>query len=103
MKLTIGIPTFNGGTNLINAIRSCSSIKLKPDEYEILVLDNNSDDESIECIEKLNLSNLRIVKNSINIGRIQNWNKCVDLLEASILFFCLATINYTKKIIFLIY
>jgi glycosyltransferase involved in cell wall biosynthesis len=80
LKLTIGIPTFNGGENLIRAIISCSTIKLKPEEYETLVVDNHSDDGSIEKVEELKkeFRNIKIIKNETNIGRIPNWNKCVE-------------------------
>jgi glycosyltransferase involved in cell wall biosynthesis len=80
LKLTIGIPTFNGGDNLIRAINSCANIKLKPDDYEILIIDNHSDDCSIERVEELKkeFKNLNIIRNETNIGRIPNWNKCVD-------------------------
>jgi len=43
MKLTIAIPTFNGGKNLERAIRSCGNIQLSTDDYEILVIDNFTD------------------------------------------------------------
>ena len=60
LKLTIAIPTFNGGKNLERAINSCKNIQLAPDEYEILVVDNCSTDESISNVKKLRkqISNL---------------------------------------------
>ena len=42
VKLTITIPTFNGGKNLERAIRSCGNIQLSTEDYEILVIDNCS-------------------------------------------------------------
>ncbi len=76
MKLTIGIPNFNGGNNLKEAIESCQHIKLPKDDIEILILDNQSTDDSISIIEKLGkkFANIRLCKNSTNIGRIGNWN-----------------------------
>ena len=40
IKLTIAIPSFNGGKNLERAIRSCENIQLPIKDYEILVIDN---------------------------------------------------------------
>ncbi len=76
MKLTIGIPNFNGGNNLKEAIESCQHIKLPKEDIEILILDNQSTDDSISIIEKLGkkFANIRLCKNSTNIGRIGNWN-----------------------------
>ena len=62
LKLTIAIPTFNGGINLERAINSCKNIQLGPDEYEILVVDNCSTDESI--------SNIKIDKSQIDIWQL---------------------------------
>ena len=53
VKLTIAIPTFNGGKNLERAIRSCGNIQLSTDDYEILVIDNCSTDESILTVKQL--------------------------------------------------
>ena len=60
LKLTIAIPTFNGGKNLERAINSCKNIQLPSDEYEILVVDNCSTDESISNVKELRkqISNL---------------------------------------------
>ena len=52
-KLTVAIPTFNGGQNLERAIKSCEKIQILPDDYEILVIDNCSTDNSISNINKL--------------------------------------------------
>ena len=35
MKLTIGIPNFNGGNNLKEAIESCQHIKLPKEEKKV--------------------------------------------------------------------
>ena len=76
MKLTIGIPNFNGGSNLKEAIESCQHIKLSKEDIEILIVDNQSTDDSISTIEKLGekITNIRLWQNSTNVGRIGNWN-----------------------------
>ena len=65
LKLTIAIPTFNGGKNLERAINSCKNIQLPSDEYEILVVDNCSTDESISNVKELRkqISNLVLIQN----------------------------------------
>ena len=80
MKLTIGIPNFNGGDNLKEEIESCQHIQLPRKEIEILIVDNQSTDDSISTIEKLKgkFSNIKLWQNSENLGRIGNWNEVLE-------------------------
>ena len=88
-KLTVAIPTFNGGQNLERAIKSCERIQILPDNYEILVIDNCSTDDSISNVNKLKkkFRNLRLVENENNVGRIQNWNVSIDNAQGKFLIF----------------
>jgi glycosyltransferase involved in cell wall biosynthesis len=87
MKLTIGIPNFNGGNNLKDAIESCQHIKLPKEDIEILIVDNQSTDDSISTIEKLDkkIGNIRLSQNSTNIGRIGNWNAVLEKAQGDYL------------------
>jgi len=102
MKLTVAIPTFNGGKNLIRAINSCKNIQLSSSDYEILVVDNCSTDESISNIKKLKneIKNLTLIINKENLGRIGNWNACIDNATGKFLIFLFSndTINEDNNI-----
>ena len=102
LKLTIAIPTFNGGKNLERAINSCKNIQLPSDEYEILIVDNHSTDESISNIKELRkqISNLVLIQNQENVGRIENWNVCIDRSTGKFLIFLFSndTINEENNI-----
>ena len=78
-RLTIAIPNFNGGEKLKRAVTSCKLIKMPQNEFDILVVDNKSTDNSFEIINELKkeFPNLRVIKNQENVGRIQNWNICI--------------------------
>ena len=78
-RLTIAIPNFNGGEKLKRAVTSCKLIKMPQNEFDILVVDNKSTDNSFEIINELKkeFPNLRVIKNQENVGRIQNWNVCI--------------------------
>ena len=78
-RLTIAIPNFNGGEKLKKAVTSCKLIKIPQNEFDILVVDNKSTDNSFEIIDELKkeFPNLRVIKNQENVGRIQNWNICI--------------------------
>ena len=89
VKLTITIPTFNGGKNLERAIRSCRNIQLSTEDYEILVIDNCSTDDSILTVKQLKneFKNLILIENQENVGRIQNWNVSIDNSNGKFLIF----------------
>ena len=79
-KLTIVIPNYNGGENLKRAIESCRTIQIPENDYEILIVDNKSTDNSIEIATemKVKFTNIRVVQNEKNLGRIQNWNISIE-------------------------
>lgn len=85
--ITIGIPTYNGGANFSDLFLSIQKLGLKDDEYEILVVDNCSTDETEDIIKQAqtNYRNLRFYKNPINIGRVENWNKVIELTKGDYL------------------
>tara|TARA_B100000029_G_scaffold510797_1_gene603191 strand:+ start:1398 stop:2408 length:1011 start_codon:yes stop_codon:yes gene_type:complete len=89
VKLTIAIPSFNGGKNLERAIRSCKNLQLSMEDYEILVVDNCSTDNSVHTVKKLKneFKNLKLVENQENVGRIQNWNVSIDNSNGKFLIF----------------
>lgn len=87
--LTIGIPNFNGEKYLRDTILSCQNIDLSIDEYEILVIDNVSTDNSVGLIRELQrtITNLRLEVNEENYGRIGNWNRIIELADSDFLIF----------------
>ena len=88
-RLTIAIPNYNGGKNLQRAIESCKKIKIPLEDYEILISDNCSTDNSIDTINELNdeFANLVLIENKENVGRIQNWNICLENAKGKFLIF----------------
>ena len=85
--LTIGIPTYNGAFNFNDLMHSISLLGLEDHEYEILIVDNASTDNTNQAVEELSktIPNLRFYRNDENIGRIQNWNKVIDLSKGDYL------------------
>lgn len=90
LKLTVAVPIYNVEENIERAIKSCSHINLDKSEYEILVVDNCSTDNSMKMVEKLKeeiFENIVIYKNKDNIGRVRNWNRCLELARGKYLIF----------------
>lgn len=91
-KLTIAVPVFNGGVPLLEAIESCKNINLPFTDFEVLIVDNCSTDEMInECVSKFeSILPIRVIHNDINCGRINNWNRCLELAKGEIILFLFA-------------
>ena len=87
--LTVAIPTFNGGSALLEAVASCRNILLSYNEFEVLLVDNCSYDGSIEEVERqfIDFKPIRIVRNDNNYGRIGNWNRCLDLASGEFILY----------------
>lgn len=102
--LTIAIPNYNGGERLKRSILSCHYIKLDPEKFEILVVDNHSIDNSLEIVNSLKKEfiNIRLIVNEENIGRVENWNRCLELIDSEYFLFLfssdeIAKNNYIKE------
>jgi len=73
--VTIAIPTFNRAAWLKDCINSALS-QTYPN-FEVIVSDNASTDETQEVLKSFRDRRLRIVKQKENIGLLPNWNACL--------------------------
>ncbi len=74
--LTIAIPTFNSGHFLPDAIDSIMRQDL--DDFEILIFDNASEDNTEDLIRNLQNRHIRYVRNLTNVGAHENGNRCLS-------------------------
>ncbi|MBU1627325.1 glycosyltransferase [bacterium] len=65
--VSIIILNHNGEDFLSNCLDSLVKLDYPKDKYEIIIVDNNSNDGSVELIEK-NYGDVRIIKNHVNMG-----------------------------------
>jgi len=81
--LTIAIPCYNGATNFAELFSSIELLGLNKQEYEVLIIDNHSIDDTEMVIAgfKRRWPNLKYHRNKSNIGRIENWNLALELCE----------------------
>jgi glycosyltransferase involved in cell wall biosynthesis len=75
--VSVCIPVYNGEKYIKEAINSVLSQNLK--DFELLILDNCSLDSTAVIIKNIKDERIRYIKNSNNIGSINNFNKCVEL------------------------
>jgi glycosyltransferase involved in cell wall biosynthesis len=75
--LTVAIPTYNGAGHLADAIRSILS--QEGIEFDVIVSDDRSDDETLAVVQKAAGDRVRIEVNSERLGLAGNWNRCAAL------------------------
>jgi len=75
-KVSIVIPTYNRGYLILDTI--LSAIKQDYKNFEIIVMDNCSNDNTKEIIENINSSKIIFYQNTRNIGPVANWKKAVE-------------------------
>lgn len=75
-KISVCIPVYNGAEFIKEAIESV--LKQTFQDYELLIIDNCSTDNTVEIVNSFNNPKIRLIKNSENIGLIPNWNKALE-------------------------
>ena len=79
MEITVLMTVYNGSKYLLESINSI--INQTINNYEILVIDDGSVDNSSEILNKINNTKLRIIKNDINMGQTRSLNKGLGLAK----------------------
>lgn len=84
-KVTIAIPTFNRAAWIEGAVTRALAQTCA--DFEVLVSDNASTDETSAVLAQLDDPRLRVVRHTSNLGLVGNWNFC--LAEARGAYFAL--------------
>lgn len=81
-RFTIAIPTYKRVETLKEAIESAIN-QVGYDDYDIIVVDNDSERDTQTEKLMMNLDNRRIsyFKNSVNLQMAGNWNRCFELAK----------------------
>lgn len=77
MLVSIIIPTFNGAAFVGDALGSVCAQSLR--DLEILVLDDQSTDGTLNIVAQCHDPRLRVVRNSARLGLAGNWNRGIQL------------------------
>ena len=80
MKISIIITNYNYGKYLARCIRSCISQSIEKKDFEIIVIDDNSKDNSFKVLKEFN-KNIKLIHNKKNIGVSKSVNKAVKLAK----------------------
>lgn len=75
--ITLAMPVYNGGRYLREAIDSILSQTFA--DFEFLIIDNCSTDNSVEIIKSYTDPRIRLVRNEVNMGIAYSRNKGIEL------------------------
>jgi glycosyltransferase involved in cell wall biosynthesis len=75
--VSVCIPTFNRAALLRQTIESVLSQSFR--DFELIVVDNASADNTESVVKSFDESRLTYVRNATNIGSRGNWNRCLTL------------------------
>lgn len=79
LKVSIGIPVYNGEDFIAGSIESLLSQEYS--NYEILIVDNDSSDNTVDICQKFAAKDSRIkyIKNHGNVGSTRNFSRAFEL------------------------
>ena len=79
IPISICIPIYNGSRFLYDCFKSVQAQTFT--NFEIIVVDDCSQDESYQIAKEFSIQDkrIRIFRNSENLGLVNNWNRCIEL------------------------
>jgi len=75
--VSVLIPTYNGARYIGPAIDSV--LAQEGVDLELIVVDDNSKDDTVEVVEACRDPRIRVVRNPFNLGPEGNWNRALEL------------------------
>jgi len=85
--VSVCVPSYNSERTIERCLRSVLAQDLS--DAEIVVVDNCSTDQTCDLAAAIlqDIPRARIVRNSANVGRVGNWNRCIDEARGELLKF----------------
>ena len=77
VKVSVCIPTYNGAEFVAKAIESVLAQTFA--DFELLVVDDSSDDTTVDIVCSFTDPRMRICQNERRLGIPGNWNHCLSL------------------------
>jgi len=79
IKVSVLMPVFNGAKYLRESIESILSQDFS--DYEFIIINDGSTDESVEIIKSYNDARIKLISNEKNLGLISTLNKGIQLCK----------------------
>lgn len=74
--LSVCIPAYNNAAYIRKTIESI--LEQDCEDFELVVIDDCSSDNTVGIVETIKDSRIRLVRNEKNLGMTGNWNKCIE-------------------------
>jgi len=85
VRVSVCLPTYNGEAFVAEAVHSILAQQWQ--DFELLVLDDQSTDATLDIVRSFADSRLRVCQNPQRLGIPGNWNRCLRLAQSE--FICL--------------
>ena len=76
-KVSVCIPVFNGQETIRETIQSVLNQHFI--DFEIVIVDNASTDETVKIVENFRDERIRLIRNPVTVPAGENWTKCVQM------------------------
>jgi len=76
-KVSVCIPSYNYAHYIAGCIQSVLEQTYR--DYELVIVDNRSSDNTVEVVHSFRDPRIRFFQNERNLGLVPNWNRCVSL------------------------
>jgi len=87
VNFTIAIPTYNNENTILKSINSALQQDYSGD-YEVLIVNNASSDKTLDVINKINDTRIRVVSNIETCTLFENHNVCLRESSGDYILFC---------------
>lgn len=87
MRFTIAIPTYNNAKTISKTIESCINQDFDNNDYEVIVVDNASTDETSELLKNFG-DKIVIHRNEQTVSMYMNHNICLDKAKGDYIIYC---------------
>jgi glycosyltransferase involved in cell wall biosynthesis len=74
--VSVCIPAFRGAPHIAAAIESV--LQQSHADFELVIIDDNSSDETVAIVQRYRDPRIRLLRNRGNLGPQGNWNRCLD-------------------------
>jgi glycosyltransferase involved in cell wall biosynthesis len=78
-KVSVCVPTYNGSVFLRECLDSILAQTFS--DFELIIVDDKSNDGTVSIANEyaLNDSRITVFSNDLNLGLVENWNRCIEI------------------------
>lgn len=82
-SVSVCVPVFNGGKYIASCLKSV--LAQTWDDFELVIIDNRSEDDTLDIVRRFDDPRIRLLVNDANLGMEGNWNRCLEEAQADLI------------------